>query len=142
MTQDPEQLTAAVEPAGRFRLYVGAAAGVGKTVAMLDEGKRRAERGSDVVVGFVEAHGRPFTAAAAAGLELVPRKKVAYHGSVFEEMDTAAVIERRPEVALVDELAHTNVPEGGAHVKRWEDVFDLLAAGISVISTVNVQHLE
>ncbi len=142
MTDQSSQLTEAVEPAGRFRLYVGAAAGVGKTVAMLEEGRRRAERGSDVVVGFVEAHGRAFTTAALGNLEVVPRKKVVYHGAVFEEMDTAAVIARRPRVALVDELAHTNVPEEGAHEKRWQDAFDILDAGISVISTVNVQHLE
>ncbi len=142
MTDASSQLTEAVEPAGRFRLYVGAAAGVGKTVAMLEEGKRRAERGSDVVVGFVEAHGRAFTTAAVGELEVVARKKVVYHGSVFEEMDTAAVIARHPSVALVDELAHTNVPEEGAHEKRWQDVSDILDAGISVISTVNVQHLE
>ncbi len=142
MTDQSSQLTEAVEPAGRFRLYVGAAAGVGKTVAMLEEARRRAERGSDVVVGFVEAHGRAFTTAALGNLEVVPRKKVVYHGAVFEEMDTAAVIARRPRVALVDELAHTNVPEEGAHEKRWQDAFDILDAGISVISTVNVQHLE
>ena len=142
MPQDASQLTDAVEPAGKFRIYVGASAGVGKTVAMLDEGKRRAERGSQVVVGFVEPHERPFTEAAIGNLEIVPRKKVAYHGSVFEEMDTAAVIARHPDVALVDELAHTNVPEEGANEKRWQDVLDILEAGISVISTVNVQHLE
>lgn len=131
-----------VEPAGRFRLYVGAAAGVGKTVAMLDEGKRRLARGSDVVIGFVEAHGRQFTEKAAEGLEVVPRVRVSYRGAVFEEMDTQAVLARHPALALVDELAHSNVPGSGPHEKRWMDVFDLLDAGISVISTVNVQHLE
>jgi two-component system sensor histidine kinase KdpD len=142
MADETIQLTEAVEPAGRFRIYIGASAGVGKTVAMLDEGKRRAERGSDVVVGFVEPHERPYTAAAIGDLEVLARKKVAYHGSVFEEMDTAAVIARHPDVALIDELAHTNVPEEGAHEKRWEDVLEILDAGISVISTVNVQHIE
>lgn len=131
-----------VEPAGRFRLYIGAAAGVGKTVAMLDEGKRRSARGSDVVIGFVEAHERPFTIKAAEGLEAIPRLRVTYRDAIFEEMDTQAVLARHPAVALVDELAHTNVPGSGPHEKRWMDVLDLLDAGISVISTVNVQHLE
>ncbi|MGO9558738.1 MAG: universal stress protein [Acidimicrobiales bacterium] len=142
MTDSAEQIAEGVEPAGKFRLYLGSAAGVGKTVAMLDEGRRRAARGTDIVVGFVEAHGRPFTIQAVDGLEVVPRKKVAYRGAQFEEMDTRAVIERHPEVALVDELAHTNVPGSGPHEKRWQDVLDLLEEGISVISTVNVQHLE
>jgi two-component system sensor histidine kinase KdpD len=142
MTETSEQLAEAVEPAGRFRLYLGAAAGVGKTCAMLDEGRRRAERGTDVVIGYVETHGRAYTDDAQAGLEIVPRKIVSYRGGHFEEMDTRAVIERAPAVALVDELAHTNVPGSGPHEKRWEDVLDLLEEGISVISTVNVQHLE
>jgi two-component system sensor histidine kinase KdpD len=142
MTDSAEQITEGVEPAGKFRLYLGAAAGVGKTCAMLDEGRRRAERGTDIVVGFVEAHGRPFTLQAVDGLEVIPRKKVTYRGAEFEEMDTRAVIERHPKVALVDELAHTNVPGSGPHEKRWQDVLDLLEEGISVISTVNVQHLE
>ncbi|MGO9197838.1 MAG: universal stress protein [Acidimicrobiales bacterium] len=142
MTETSEQLAEGVEPAGKFRLYLGAAAGVGKTCAMLDEGRRRAERGTDVVVGFVEAHGRPFTLQAVDGLEVVGRKKVTYRNAQFEEMDTKAVIDRHPEVALVDELAHTNVPGSGPHEKRWQDVLDLLEEGISVISTVNVQHME
>lgn len=137
-----EDASQTVEPAGRFRIYIGAAAGVGKTVAMLDEGKRRSERGSDVVIGFVEAHGRPFTVKAAEGLETVPRKRVTYRGTQFEEMDTTAVVARSPEVVLVDELAHTNVPGSGPHEKRWMDVLEILDAGIAVISTVNVQHLE
>ena len=126
---------------GRLRVYLGAAPGVGKTYAMLDEGHRRASRGADVVVAFVETHGRPFTDAKADGLEIVPRRAVTYRGADFTEMDLAAVLERAPEVALVDELAHTNVP-GGDHAKRWQDVEQLLEAGIDVISTVNVQHLE
>lgn len=142
MSESETQNEDAVEQAGRFRLYIGAAAGVGKTCAMLDEGRRRLERGTDVVIGFVEAHERPFTIQAAEGLEAVPRKKVTYRGAQFEEMDTKAVIARSPEVALVDELAHTNVPGSGPHEKRWQDVLDLLEEGISVISTVNVQHLE
>ena len=132
----------AVGPTGRFRIYMGAAAGVGKTFAMLDEGWRRHRRGTDVVVGFVETHGRPRTAELIRDLEVVPRKVVDYRGTQFEEMDLDAVLTRRPEVALVDELAHTNVPGSGRHEKRWEDVLELLEAGIAVITTVNVQHLE
>jgi len=131
-----------VEAAGHFRIYLGAAAGVGKTYAMLNEGKRRLERGTDVVAGFVEAHGRPLTAALLQGFEVVPRKTVMYRGARFEEMDLDAVLARRPKVALVDELAHTNVPGSGRHAKRWEDVLDLLDAGIDVITTLNIQHVE
>ncbi|MDA8295381.1 MAG: universal stress protein [Actinomycetota bacterium] len=131
-----------VAAAGKFRLYMGAVAGVGKTWAMLDEGWRRHQRGRDVVVGFVETHGRLHTAEQLRDLELVPRKVVEYRGARFEEMDLDAVLARKPEVALIDELAHTNVPGSGRHAKRYEDVLELLAAGISVISTVNVQHLE
>ncbi len=137
-----EESAQAVRPAGRFRLYLGAAAGVGKTVAMLDEGWRRHERGTDVVIGFVETHGRPKTAEQIRDLEVVPRKTVGYRGTTFYEMDLEAVLRRHPEVALVDELAHTNVPGSGPHEKRWEDVLELLGAGIAVISTVNIQHLE
>jgi two-component system sensor histidine kinase KdpD len=132
----------AVSPAGRFRIYMGAVAGVGKTFAMLDEGWRRHRRGADVVVGFVETHGRPRTAELIRDLEVVPRRGVTYRGSAFEEMDLDAVLARRPEVALVDELAHTNVPGSGRNEKRWQDVIELLSAGINVITTVNVQHLE
>jgi two-component system sensor histidine kinase KdpD len=131
-----------IEPAGRFRIYLGAAAGVGKTCAMLDEGWRRHRRGTDVVIGYVETHNRQFTAEMIRDLEVLPRTVVEYRGSRFEEMDTAAVISRHPEVALVDELAHTNIPGSGPHEKRWEDVLEILDAGIAVISTVNVQHLE
>jgi two-component system sensor histidine kinase KdpD len=126
---------------GKLRVYLGCAAGVGKTYAMLGEGHRRAERGTDVVVGFVETHGRRHTADLIKGLEVVPRASLAYRGTSFEEMDLDAVLARRPQVALVDELAHTNVP-GSRNTKRWEDVEKLLAAGINVISTVNIQHLE
>jgi len=132
----------AVEPAGQFRIYLGAAAGVGKTYAMLSEGHRRRGRGADVVVAFVESHGRPLTERLLEGLEAVPRKVVEYRGSSFEEMDLEAVIRRQPKIALVDELAHTNVPGSGPHEKRWQDVLDMLAAGIGVITTVNIQHLE
>src|SRR5690242_11238357 len=108
---------------------------------MLNEGRRRHARGTDVVVGLVETHGRRLTAAQIGELEIVPRKEITYRGAVFEEMDTDAVLARRPTVALVDELAHTNVP-GSRHEKRWQDVDDLLDAGIDVITTVNIQHLE
>jgi len=126
---------------GELRIYLGSAAGVGKTYAMLCEGHRRADRGTDVVVGFVQAHGRPHTEALVAGLEVIPRARLPYRGTAFEEMDLDAVLARRPQVALVDELAHTNVP-GSRHEKRWQDVEELLRAGIDVISTVNIQHLE
>jgi two-component system, OmpR family, sensor histidine kinase KdpD len=126
---------------GRLRVYLGAAPGVGKTYAMLGEGIRRTTRGTDVVIGFVEDHGRPLTRALAEELETVPRKTVSYRGAVFTEMDVDAVLARRPEVALVDELAHTNIP-GSRNAKRWQDVEELLDAGIDVITTVNVQHLE
>ncbi len=131
-----------VRPAGRFRVYLGAAAGVGKTCAMLDEGWRRFQRGADVVVGFVETHKRPYTVEQIRDLPVVPRKRVDYRGSDWEEMDVDAVLARMPEVALIDELAHTNVPGSGRHEKRWEDVLELLEAGIAVISTVNIQHIE
>ncbi|HLI15482.1 MAG TPA: universal stress protein [Acidimicrobiales bacterium] len=134
--------TEVVEAAGHFRVYLGAAPGVGKTYAMLNEGRRRKGRGTDVVVGFVECHGRPLTEALVEGFEVVPRKVVAYRGSRFEEMDLDAILARHPKVALVDELAHTNVPGSGRHEKRWQDVLELLDAGIDVITTVNIQHLE
>jgi two-component system sensor histidine kinase KdpD len=126
---------------GQLRIYLGAAAGVGKTFAMLNEGHRRREYGEDVVVGFVESHGRRKTAEQVGDLEVVARRRIEYRGSVFEEMDVDAVLARRPQVALVDELAHTNVP-GSRNAKRWQDVEELLDAGINVISTLNVQHLE
>ena len=126
---------------GRLRIYLGAAPGVGKTVAMLSEGSRRRARGTDVVVGVVETHGRPHTAAMLEGLEVVPRRVVEHRGATLTEMDLEAVLARRPDVVLVDELAHTNAP-GSAHEKRWQDIESLLAAGVDVISTVNIQHLE
>ena len=116
---------------GRLRIYLGAAPGVGKTVAMLGEGHRRAERGTDVVVALCETYGRPHTAALLDGLEDVPRRRLEYRGTVLEEMDVDAVLARRPRVALVDELAHTNVP-GCRNEKRWQDVDELLDAGIDV----------
>src|SRR5215204_5342737 len=126
---------------GTLRIYLGAAAGVGKTFAMLNEGRRRAEYGEDVVVAFVEAHGRRKTAEQIGDLEVVPRKPMRYRDGAFEELDVDAVLARRPQVALVDELAHTNVP-GSGNEKRWQDVQQLLEGGIGVISTLNIQHLE
>lgn len=126
---------------GTLRVYLGAAPGVGKTFAMLGEGRRARARGVDVVVGYVETHGRPRTAEQVGDLEVVSRRPISYRGVTFEEMDVEAILARRPERVLVDELAHTNVP-GSVHEKRWEDVQDLLDAGIDVISTVNIQHLE
>ena len=126
---------------GKLRVYLGAAPGVGKTYTMLGEGHRRAERGTDVVVGFVETHGRKHTAEMLTGLEVVPRRTIPYRGTTFTEMDVDALLARRPKVALVDELAHTNVP-GSRNTKRWQDIDELLAAGIDVITTVNIQHLE
>ncbi|MEU7905752.1 sensor histidine kinase KdpD [Actinoplanes sp. NPDC049118] len=126
---------------GELRIYLGAAPGVGKTYTMLEEAHRRAERGTDVVVAFVETHGRKHTQAMLADLEILARRTVEYRGAEFTEMDLDAVLARRPEVAIVDELAHTNVP-GTPHPKRWQDVQDLLDAGIDVLTTVNVQHLE
>lgn len=126
---------------GRLKVFLGAAPGVGKTYRMLDEGRRRMARGTDVVVAFVECHNRPYTLAKLAGLEVVPRIEREYRGAVLSELDLDAVLARRPEVALVDELPHTN-PPGSRNAKRWQDVETLLAAGIDVVTTVNIQHLE
>ncbi|HEY3682012.1 MAG TPA: sensor histidine kinase KdpD [Streptosporangiaceae bacterium] len=126
---------------GRLRVYLGAAPGVGKTFAMLGEGHRRIERGTDIVIGFVECHGRQKTEDLLDGFEVVPRRHIDYRGASFPEMDLDRVLARRPQVALVDELAHTNIP-GSRNAKRWQDVEELLESGIDVISTVNVQHLE
>jgi nucleotide-binding universal stress UspA family protein len=123
-----------------FRVYLGAAPGVGKTYAMLGEGQRRRSRGTDVVVGVVETYDRPRTIEILADLEIVPPRKIEYRGVSFEEMDPQAVIVRAPEAALIDELAHTNIP-GSSRAKRWEDVLDILAEGITVITTLNVQHI-
>ncbi len=126
---------------GRHRIYLGMAPGVGKTYAALNELHRRRARGTDVVVGFVETYNRPHTVEAIGDLEVIPRKRIEYKGVTLEEMDTDAIIQRQPAVALVDELAHTNVP-GSKHEKRWQDVEELLDHCITVISTVNIQHLE
>ncbi|HWN33818.1 MAG TPA: ATP-binding protein [Pseudonocardia sp.] len=141
MTESARGSTTGSARRGRLRVYLGAAPGVGKTYAMLAEGRRRADRGTDVVIGFVECHGRRRTEEQMTALDTVPRLTRAYRGAEFRELDLDAVLARRPEVALVDELAHTNVP-GGRNEKRWQDIEELLAAGISVITTVNVQHLE
>jgi two-component system sensor histidine kinase KdpD len=140
MTMDGED--EGVRPTGKFRVYLGAAAGVGKTCAMLDEGWRRFQRGADVVIGFVETHKRPYTVEQIRDLPLVPRKRVRYRDADWEEMDVDAVLARHPKVVLIDELAHTNVPDSGRHDKRWEDVLEILDAGIAVITTVNIQHIE
>ncbi|WP_405722142.1 sensor histidine kinase KdpD [Streptomyces sp. NBC_01537] len=126
---------------GKLRVYLGAAPGVGKTYAMLAEAHRRVERGTDVAVGYVEPHRRPRTEELLAGLEILPCREIEYRDAAFTEMDVDAVLTRRPAVALVDELAHTNVP-GSRNAKRWQDVEELLQAGIDVVSTVNIQHLE
>jgi two-component system sensor histidine kinase KdpD len=133
--------TSLSSPRGRLRVYLGAAPGVGKTFKMLEEGRRRIERGTDVVVGVVETHGRERTRQLLDGFEVVPRRRVEYRGAELDDMDLDAVLARRPDVALVDEMAHTNAP-GSPHTKRWEDIEALLDAGIDVITTVNVQHLE
>lgn len=126
---------------GKLKVYVGSAAGTGKTFRMLQEAHDLRRRGADVVVGFVESHGRAETEAQVGDLEVVPRRRIGYRNVSLEEMDLGAIVARRPQVVIVDELAHTNVP-GARHRKRWEDVLDLLDEGINVISAVNVQHLE
>jgi two-component system, OmpR family, sensor histidine kinase KdpD len=145
MPKTPEQWLAATrspeKAKGILKLFLGYAPGVGKTYSMLSEAIRRAKRGEDVVIGVVETHGRRGIAELAPQLESVPRKKMDYKGTLFEEMDTEAIIARQPKVALVDELAHTNIP-GSKHRKRYEDVLDLLDAKIDVLSTVNIQHIE
>ncbi|MCK9792478.1 DUF4118 domain-containing protein [Isoptericola sp. 4D.3] len=136
----PDQGRGAAPRRGRLTVYLGAAPGVGKTFAMLDEAERRRGRGTDVVVGLVETHGRAGTAAKVGDLEVVPRRDVTHRGTTLTELDVGAVLRRAPDVVLVDELAHTNAP-GSRHPKRWQDVRDLLDAGIDVVTTVNVQHL-
>jgi two-component system, OmpR family, sensor histidine kinase KdpD len=126
---------------GRYKIFLGMAAGVGKTYRMLQEGHAEADAGRDVAIGYLEPHKREDTIAQARGLEVVPRRPVTYRDVTVEEMDLPAVISRRPELALIDELAHTN-PTGTKHEKRYEDIAEVLAAGIDVFSTVNVQHLE
>ncbi len=145
MTKKPEEWLEAVSPRAKTRgilkLFLGYAPGVGKTYSMLSEAIRRRGRGEEVVIGVVESHGRKAIEALAAQLETVPRRKIEYKGAQFEEMDVDAVLARRPQVALVDELAHTNIP-GSRHRKRYEDVQELLDANIDVLSTLNIQHIE
>jgi two-component system, OmpR family, sensor histidine kinase KdpD len=126
---------------GKLKIYMGYAAGVGKTYNMLEDARQLRAAGVDVAVGYFEPHGRGETIAKAEGLEIIPRRKIEYRGSFFEEMDTNAILARRPEVAVVDEFPHTNVP-GSERSKRWEDVEKLLEAGIDVLTTMNIQHLE
>jgi two-component system sensor histidine kinase KdpD len=126
---------------GKLKVYLGYAAGVGKTYAMLTEAQDLKRHGSDVLVGYFEPHGRKDTMVLVEGLEVIPRRKVDYRGAVFEEMDTDAILRRHPQICAVDEFAHTNVP-GSQRVKRWEDVQVLRDAGIDVITTMNVQHIE
>jgi two-component system, OmpR family, sensor histidine kinase KdpD len=133
--------TPPVKTKGILKLFLGYAPGVGKTFSMLSEAIRRHSRGEDIVIGVVETHGRKGIAELVPQLEVVPRRKIEYKGTVFEEMDVDAIIARRPQVALVDELAHTNIP-GSKHRKRYEDVLEILEATIDVISTVNIQHIE
>jgi two-component system sensor histidine kinase KdpD len=144
MPKTPDQWLEECSPTkkgGRFKLFLGYAPGVGKTHTMLTEAIRRHSRGQDVVIGVVETHGRKGVAELVANLEVVPRKQIEYKGALFEEMDVDAILARKPCVALVDELAHTNI-EGSKHRKRYEDIFELLDAGIDVLSTMNIQHLE
>ena len=146
MAKTPDQWLAEVSPSqektkGALKLFLGYAPGVGKTYSMLTEAIRRHSRGEDVVIGVVETHGRKGIAELVPQLEIVTRKKIEYKGSIFEEMDVDAIIQRKPEVVLVDELAHTNIP-GSKHRKRYEDVLEILEAKIDVLSTVNIQHIE
>jgi len=144
MPKTPEQWLEEAEPQKKqaiFKLFLGYAPGVGKTFNMLSEGIRRHSRGEDVVIGIVETHGRKGIAELATKLEAIPRRQIEYKGTSFEEMDVDAILARKPRVALVDELAHTNI-EGSKHPKRYQDVMDLLDAGIDVLSTMNVQHIE
>src|SRR5271168_4255987 len=140
---DPDALLAAFrrETAGRLKVFLGAAPGVGKTYAMLQNARRLKDEGVDVVVGLVETHGRVETSALVHGLEVLPRRKVEYHGRTIEEFDLDAALARKPKLVIVDELAHTNAPDS-RHPKRWQDVQELLAAGIDVWTALNIQHLE
>src|SRR6202040_513545 len=142
--KSPEEWLKEWDPAQRpavFKLFLGYAPGVGKTYAMLSEGVRRASRGEEVVIGVVETHGRKPIVELSSRLETIPRRKLESKSTIYEEMDVDAILTRKPHVVLVDELAHTNI-EGSKHAKRYEDVFELLDAGIDVVSTLNVQHIE
>jgi len=139
----PDEWLASVDEQkrGRFKIFLGYAPGVGKTFSMLSEAVRRRSRGEDVVIGIVETHGRPRTAELAAQLEQVPRKQMEYKGTLFDEMNVDAILVRKPQVVLIDELAHTNI-EGSEHTKRFQDVLQVLEAEIDVLSTLNIQHVE
>ena len=142
--KSPEEWLEKVAPEkmrGTFKLFLGYAPGVGKTYNMLSEAIRRHQRGEDIVIGVVETHGRPRTAELAGQLEQIPRRRIEYKGVVFEEMDLDGILSRRPQIVLIDELAHSNI-EGSKHRKRFEDVLDVLAANIDVLATMNVQHIE
>ena len=142
--KSPEEWLEKVAPEktrGTFKLFLGYAPGVGKTYSMLSEAIRRHQRGEDIVIGVVETHGRPPIAELAGQLEQVPRRKIEYRGVLFEEMDLDGILTRRPQIVLIDELAHTNI-EGSKHRKRYEDVLEILAANIDVLATMNVQHIE
>ncbi len=145
MAKKPEEWLEVASPSaktrGVFKLFLGYAPGVGKTFSMLSEAIRRRSRGEDVVIGVVESHGRKGIEELICGMEIVPRKKMEYKGTIFEEMDVDAILARKPAVVLVDELAHTNIP-GSKRRKRYEDVQELLAANIDVVSTLNIQHIE
>jgi two-component system sensor histidine kinase KdpD len=144
-TRSPEEWLEKVDPAtktrGTFKLFLGYAPGVGKTYNMLSEAIRRRQRGEDIVIGVVETHGRPRTAELAGQLEQVPRRAIEYKGVVFDEMDLAGILARKPQIVLIDELAHSNI-QGSLHRKRYEDVLDILEANIDVLATMNVQHIE
>ena len=143
----PDHLLAAIQNVeqqaarGKLLVFLGYAAGVGKTYAMLQAARQRQLEGVDVVVAYVETHGRPETDALLTGLEIIPRQAIEYRGLVLTELDTDAVVARAPQLALVDELAHSNAP-GSRHIKRYQDVEELLAVGIDVYTTLNIQHLE
>src|ERR1700683_2957078 len=146
MPKKPEDWLEKASPApstgkGTFKLFLGYAPGVGKTYSMLSEGIRRRSRGEDVVIGIIESHGRAGVVSLIPELESVPRKQIEYKGTIFEDMDVDAILARKPAVVLVDELAHTNIP-GSKHRKRYEDIQELLAAKIDVLSTLNIQHME
>jgi len=136
-----EKASAEEKKSGILKVFLGYAPGVGKTYSMLSEAVRRSSRGEDVVAGYVETHGRKSVSELAAKIEMVPRRKLDYRGTLFEEMDVDAVLTRKPQVVVVDELAHTNI-EGSRHPKRYEDVIELLEANIDVLSTINIQHIE
>jgi two-component system sensor histidine kinase KdpD len=138
---DEDMAPASNQERGRLKIYLGFAAGVGKSYRMLEEGNRRKGRGQDVVIGYIETHGRTGTVEQLGALEVIPRRRISYRGAEFEEMDVPAILERQPQICIVDELAHTNVP-GSEREKRWQDVEVLLDAGITVLSALNVQHLE